>query len=168
MPALKLIETEIDLPVPPAGTLLGVSNGTAVLASRQWLHDVNATGIKPGDLSAVLEVLEEQDLAGYMVSLVKKRTGIDNTLFASTKGRAQHAARIKIAINPPDSLNEASEGTSMALHDFSTVGAYMTPRLVEQVKAFIELNREALLEYWDAKIDTETFLERLKPVSGRR
>ena len=77
MPALKLIETKIDLPVPPAGTLLGVSNGTAVLASRQWLHDVNATGIKPGDLSAVLEVLEEQDVDDSQAACAAKSgTGI--------------------------------------------------------------------------------------------
>lgn len=112
--------------------------------------------------------LADRELVGHMVSLRKKRTGIDNTLFASTKGYGRHAARIKIAIDPPDSLNETCEGTSMALHDFSTVGAYAPPRLVEQVKEFIELNQAALFEYWEARIDTDEFLQRLRPVPPKK
>jgi hypothetical protein len=110
---------------------------------------------------------QEEEMAGYMVSLRKKRTGIENTLFASTKGYGRHAPRIKIAIDPPDSLNETTDGASMALHDFSTVGAYIPRETLDQVKAFIELNRDALLDYWEAKIDTDDFLERLKPVPPR-
>jgi hypothetical protein len=117
-------------------------------------------------VAELLDALPEGDEAGYMVSVVKKRSGIDNTLFVSTRGKSQHAARIKIAIDPPDSLNETTKGASM-VHDFSTVGAYMPPRLVEQVKSFIELNRDVLLEYWDARIDTGELLERLRPVSPK-
>src|SRR5258708_5488917 len=93
------------------------------------------------------EDLAEQDLAGDMVSLTNDRdhTGVDNTVFVSTKGGARHAARIKIAIDPPDSLNAAGEKASMAIHDYSMTGAYMPPHLVEQAKQFIERNRDALL-----------------------
>ncbi len=111
---------------------------------------------------------QEEEMAGHMVSLRKKRTGIDNTLFASTKGFGRHAPRIKIAIDPPDSLNETTSGASMALHDFSTVGAYIPRDILEQLKTFIELNRDALLDYWEAKIDTDDFLERLKPIPPQR
>jgi hypothetical protein len=110
---------------------------------------------------------QEEEMAGHMVSLRKKRTGIDNTLFASTKGFGWHAPRIKIAIDPP-SLNETTSGASMALHDFSTVGAYIPRDILEQLKTFIELNRDALLDYWEAKIDTDDFLERLKPIPPQR
>jgi hypothetical protein len=111
---------------------------------------------------------QEEELAGHMVSLRKKRTGIDNTLFASTKGYGRHAPRIKVAIDPPDSLNETTSGASIALHDFSTVGAYIPRETLEAVKTFVELNRDALLDYWEAKIDTDDFLARLKPVPPRR
>jgi hypothetical protein len=111
---------------------------------------------------------QEEEMAGFMVSLRKKRTGIDNTLFASTKGYGRHAPRIKIAINRPDSLNETTDGASMALHDFSTVGAYIPRDILEQVKSFVELNRDALLDYWETRIDTDDFLERLKPVPSEQ
>jgi hypothetical protein len=152
--------------VPPLGTATSVAQGAAVVVPTDWLREVNASGIKAGDLKNLLDALEE-DETGHMVSIVRKRSGIHNTLFAST-GDGRHAAQIKVAIDPPDSLNERCKGASMALHDFSTVGAYMPPSLVERVKTFIELNRDVLLEYWDAKIDTETMLERLKPVPSKR
>ena len=51
-----------------------------------------------------------------MVSLRRDVTGVDNTIFVSTKVYAQHAPRIKIAIDPPDSLNARSKAASMAIH----------------------------------------------------
>ena len=47
----------------------------------------------------------------------------------------------------------------MAIHDFSLRGADVPPHVVEQAKRFIELNRDALLDYWDAKISTEDLLD---------
>jgi hypothetical protein len=153
--------------IPPAGTLTSISYGAAVLAPAEWLEDLNTTGLKPGELGPLLEALRQQNEAGHMVSVIKKRSGIDNTLFVSTKGNSRHAARLNIAIDPPNSLNESAAKTSMALHDFSTVGEYVPRQLFEQVKTFIELNRAVLLDYWDAKIDTETMLEQLKPVPSK-
>ena len=105
---------------------------------------------------------QEQDLAGFMVSLRKEITGVDNTIFVSTKGFGRHAPCIKIAIDPPDSFNETSTSTSMAIHDFSLTGAYAPPWLVEQTKAFIEQNRAALLGYWNGEFDTSELLRRLE------
>jgi len=110
------------------------------------------------------EDLAEQDLAGDMVSLTNDRnhTGVDNTVFVSTKGPGRHAARIKIAIDPPDSLNASSETASMAIHDYSVRGAYMAPHLVEQAKQFIERNRDVLLGYWNCEFETSVLLQKLR------
>ncbi len=105
---------------------------------------------------------QEEDLAGYMVSLRKDITGVDNTVFVSTKGHGRHAARIKIAVDPPDSFNETCKSASMAIHDFGLVGEYVPPRLVEQAKAFIEHNRDVLLGYWNGEFDTSELLKRLE------
>jgi hypothetical protein len=106
---------------------------------------------------------QEEESAGFMVSLRKDITGVDNTVFVSTKGSGRHAARIKIAIDPPDSFNETSTSASMAIHDFSLIGAYAQPRLVEQAKAFVERNREVLLGYWNGEFDTGELFKRLQP-----
>jgi hypothetical protein len=103
---------------------------------------------------------EDFDLA----NLISARTGVAHTIFASPKGKSRHAARIKIAVDPPDSLTGDGETASMAIHDYSVIGAYMPPHLVEQLKQFIERNRQTLLDYWDGKIDTGLLLERLRPI----
>jgi hypothetical protein len=109
------------------------------------------------------EGLAEQELAGHMVSLRKDVTGVDNTVFVSTKGYGRHAARIKIAIDPPNSFNETCESASMAIHNFGITGAYVPPRLMEQAKQFIERNRDVLLGYWNGDFDTLELGKRLRP-----
>jgi hypothetical protein len=105
---------------------------------------------------------QEEDSAGFMVSLRKDITGVDNTVFVSTKGHGRHAPRIKIAIDPPDSFNETSSCTSMAIRDYSLTGAYAPPGLVEQAKAFVERNRDVLLAYWNGEFDTGELFRRLQ------
>jgi hypothetical protein len=52
----------------------------------------------------------------------------------------------------------------MAIHGHSIRGESVAPHIAEQAKQFIDLNREALLDYWDCKIDTAELVERLKPI----
>ena len=127
------------------------------------LADVGYT-IAPTD--TLLFVEDDDDEAADMASLRTATTGVDNTIFVSTKASGRHAARIKIAVDPPDSLNATSKTASMAIHDYGIVGAYVPPHVVEQAKRFIEFNRDVLLDYWDAKISTEDLLERLKKPEG--
>jgi hypothetical protein len=54
----------------------------------------------------------------------------------------------------------------MAIHDYSIRGEYVPPHVVEQAKRFIELNRDVLLDFWNAEISTEDLLERLKKPEG--
>ena len=52
----------------------------------------------------------------------------------------------------------------MAIHDYSIRGESLGPHIVEQAKRFIDRNREALLDYWECKIDTPHLIERLEPI----
>jgi hypothetical protein len=127
------------------------------------LIDIGVTLARTEDLPAIAdELAEEGELLGDMASLLKESTGVDNTIFVSTKGSARHAARIKIAIDPPDSFNAATKTASMAIHDFSISGAFVPTHIAEQAKKFIDLNREVLLLYWEAKIGTKEMISRLK------
>ncbi len=119
-------------------------------------------GYTLGPSSGFLVASEENDEAEDMVSLRKNVTGVENTIFVSTKGYAQHAARIKIAVDPPDALNATSKSASMAIADYRIMGEYVDPRIAEQAKQFIERNREALLSYWNCEIDTAELIRRLK------
>jgi hypothetical protein len=111
----------------------------------------------------VLATLADQEVED-MVSLTPQETGVRNTLFVSTKGYAQHAPRIKIAIDPPDSFSATSKSASMALHDFTVTGEHVPAHIARQAEQFIELNRQVLVDYWELRIATAELLRRIRPI----
>lgn len=116
---------------------------------------------------AILELadaLAEEELLDEMVSYRKNVTGVDNTVFISPKGNTRHAPRIKIAIDPPDSVDPRGETASIAIADGQLVAGDVQRRLLDQARRFIELNRDVLLDYWEYKVDTDELRRRLKPV----
>lgn len=120
--------------------------------------------VRPEDIHALADQLAEEEELENMASLDSEDTGVENVIFVSPKGRARHAARIKIAINPSGSFSPAAESASMAMHDYSTVGAPVPPPIAAQAKRFIDANRAVLMDYWDEKIGTKEMIARLKKI----
>ena len=105
---------------------------------------------------------QDEDEGFNMASLKPSQTGIDNSVFVSVKGRAQHAARIKIAIDPPNSFDDTCQTVSIAIHDYREIGEGLTPQLRAQARRFIDRNRSLLIDYWNGKLATEDFMSALK------
>jgi hypothetical protein len=99
-----------------------------------------------------------------MTSLGKEDTGVDNTTFISPKGFTQHAPRIKLAIDPPDSFDPRSETASIMIDGGHVVAGKVPSKLLKQVRQFLELNRAVLLDCWDYKIGTTDLVRRLKSI----
>jgi hypothetical protein len=114
-------------------------------------------------MPTIADALADQELQDT-ASLTPNETGIENTIFVSTKGYAQYAPRIKIAIDPPDSFNAASKSASMALHDFSLSGEHVPTHIARQAERFIALNRAALIDYWECRIATAELIRRIRSV----
>ncbi len=106
----------------------------------------------------------EEELLAEMVSYRKDVTGVENTVFISPKGNTRHAARIKLAVDPPLSVDPRSETASLAIADGSVVAGEVPPRLLDHVRRFIDANRDVLLDYWEYRIDTEELRRRLKAI----
>jgi hypothetical protein len=124
--------------------------------------DLGYTFAPTAALDAIYELIAEETAeAEDMAALRTNVTGVDYTVFVSPKGRARHAACIKIAVDPPHSLDPTAKNASMAIHDYSTIGAYLPPQIVEQAKQFIERNRDVLLRYWNHEIDTDELIKQL-------
>jgi hypothetical protein len=104
----------------------------------------------------------EQALAEEMVSYRRNVTGVRNTIFISPKGFTQHGPRLKVAIEPPDSLNLYGETASISIPAGNVVSGAIDQELLDQVRQFIALNREALLAYWNYEIDTDELRNRLR------
>lgn len=101
----------------------------------------------------------DYDVIEEMVSYRKNVTGIGNTIFISPRGNARHGPRVKIAIDPPDSLDPRGTTVSMAFD--GTIIGDLDSQLVRQVQQFIEMNRGVLLDYWHYRIDTDQLRQRL-------
>lgn len=113
----------------------------------------------------LVDDVAERDLLEEMVSYRKDVTGVTNVVFISPKGFTRHAARLKVAINPPDSIDPRSQTASIAIHDGSVVaGDPVPPDILDQVRRFIEANRDALLDYWEYRIDTNELAKRLRRI----
>jgi uncharacterized protein with WD repeat len=140
------------------------SSSAEIMANpARFLDDIRAGHlVYVSDLGGTVALAEADEEAADMVSLRSEKTGVDNTIFVSTKGYTQHSPRIKIAVDPPHTLNATSKSASMAIHDYNIRGEYVAPHIAEQAKQFIDRNREALLDYWECKIDTAQLIERVK------
>jgi NAD(P)H-dependent FMN reductase len=113
--------------------------------------------------AALADAVAEEELDEEMVSYQKNVTGIDHTVFISPKGRTQHTARLKLAIDPPDTNNPHGKTASIAIEDGAVMAGSVPPALLK-VQQFIELNREVLLDYWEYRILTDELQRRLKSI----
>ena len=126
------------------------------------LHDLDYVIAPKAAIVELADEVAEQELLEEMVSYRKNVTGVDNTIFISPRGNTRHAPRLKLAINPPDSVDPRAETASIAIPDGTLVAGDAPPELLEQARRFIAANRDALLDYWEYRIDTETLRQRLK------
>lgn len=116
------------------------------------------------EIAGLADELAEEELLEEMVSYRRNVTGVNNTIFISPKGNTRHAPRIKLAIDPPDSVDPRGNTASIAIVDGAVVAGDVPPALLEQVQRFIDSNRTVLLDYWEYRIDTDTLRRRLKSV----
>src|SRR5258708_6437157 len=69
----------------------------------------------------ISDELAEMEMLGDMASFPREDTGVDNTIFISTKIGVRHAPRIKLAIDPPDSFSPGRVTASIAIDSGAVV-----------------------------------------------
>ena len=104
----------------------------------------------------------DQDELEQMVSYRGNITGIAHTIFISPRGNIRHGPRVKVAINPRDSV--APRGIIATVTFEGKAIGPIDPQLLRQVRRFIELNRDVLLDYWNEKIYTDELQARIIPL----
>ncbi|WP_316234242.1 hypothetical protein [Bradyrhizobium sp. SZCCHNR1098] len=160
---LEKVKVEVERRLPPEVVSYLQSNNFSLTISSSNTGTMYRPVLVDQNLA---DEIAEEELVEEMVSYRKNVTGIDNTIFISPKGKTQHAARVKVAINPPDSISPHCETASVAISDGSVkAGNIASPALLQQVTRFIELNREVLMDYWEYRILTDELQQRLRPIS---
>jgi hypothetical protein len=62
------------------------------------------------------------------------------------------------------SVDPRSKTASVALGDGAVVMGEVPAWLLDQVRRFIDINRQVLLDYWEYRIDTEELRRRLTSI----
>lgn len=109
--------------------------------------------------------MSEAEAPYEMVNLVPRMTGLPMTIWASPRGPARHDVRIKV---------NSTHGRQMVIRDAISVAVRPVPRVIagalapadrQAILGWIALNEEALVDYWEFRIDTDEFLRLLRPLS---
>jgi hypothetical protein len=91
----------------------------------------DVAGFRSSSGTKLVTLLDTDDDLQEMVSYRKNVTGVAHTVFISPKGNARHAPRVKIAIDPPDSLDPRSETASLGL-DGHVMAGEVEPELLRR------------------------------------
>jgi len=111
--------------------------------------------------SESIETVEAEEIF-FMTNLSPRMTGLPMSVWASPRGNARHDVRIKV---------NTSHGRQMKIDNTAVVAVRPSPRVVagrlssedqRLVSQWITLNAQALIDFWDDKLDTDQFLESLK------
>lgn len=98
------------------------------------------------------------------VNLWPEDTGLPMTVHAQPRGGARHDVRIKV---------HRAHGRRMSAANTAEIGVRPVPHLVagslrapDQIAVFqwAALNEQALVDYWNGRIGTRDFLDRLRKV----
>jgi hypothetical protein len=135
-------------------------------------YPVDVREFDSGTRTGVVRLATPDDVEDWtMVSLRSLKTGVANTLWVSGR-RGNHGARLKVAIDPPDAFVDDGETVLVTIplrpeQQPEVIGGTLREPLWSQVRAFIDLNRPALLDHWNGVIDGTGFVERMRPIDRR-
>lgn len=130
------------------GTATVVAGTGSVLMPTAVVYEFSRAPGAPPELIELAERLIEQEAEEDMVSALPGDTGLDNAI-KIIPGNPRHGPRIKVAINPP---NRFVDGGATAVIPFGEdsisdpiPAGVVPPKVEQQLRQFIELNRQVLL-----------------------
>jgi hypothetical protein len=147
-----------------AGTATVVSGTGTFIAPISMLRSLVGAPDAVQQLEDIVEALAEQEQLYAMAILGSAVTGIANTLWYVPVAEGQHGPRIKVAIDPPHAKRPGGIEATVRFDEGKPASGPIPPALERQVRAFIELNRAELLDYWNLNTTTDEFVAQLHPV----
>ena len=149
-----------------AGTATLVSGTGTFIAPISMLREIAGAPDAVQQLEDIVEALAEQEQLYAMAILGAAVTGISNTLWYIPVPEGQHGPRIKVAIDPPYAKRPGGTEATVPFDEGKPASGPITPALERQVRAFIALNKIALLDYWNLKTTTDEFVAQLRPIKA--
>jgi hypothetical protein len=103
-----------------------------------------------------------------MANLSPALTGLPMIVWISERGHARHDARLKVSVvhgrrGRPDRTASVSVRPTVEI----VAGSELDRRDMELVREWVELNREAIIAYWNRELLTDEVITRLKPLASQ-
>jgi hypothetical protein len=143
-----------------------VAGTGAFVAPIALLREIAGAPDAVRQLTDIVEALTEQEQRYAMAILSSEITGIENTLWFIPAPEGPHGPRIKVAIDPPRTIRPGGQEATVPFDEKKSSGGPVSPLLEQQVRRFIALNKEVLLDYWHLRIATDVFIARLRRIDG--
>ena len=99
-----------------------------------------------------------------MANLYPRDTGLPMTIWVNPKGNAQHDARIKVCLTPGDRMDASNTAVVAVRPQPHVIAGQLSSQDFAEVGRWIDLNRDALLGYWDGIVSTVEFATRIKKI----
>jgi len=96
-----------------------------------------------------------------MANLYPRHTGLPVTVWVSPRGRARHAARIKVCRRPGDRMDPTDLVSVSIRPTPRAIDGELSPDVMQAVSVWISGNEAVLMDYWDGTIDTIELAARL-------
>lgn len=101
-----------------------------------------------------------------LANLVPEDTGLPMVVWVSERGRARHDVRVKVSLVHGDRIRpEHTVSVSVRPTVEVVAGSGLSGHDLTQVRRWIDLNRDAVIAYWDNKLSTSQLFKRLRPLA---
>ena len=97
-----------------------------------------------------------------MANLFPRTTGLPMTLWVSPRGNARHDVRVKVNMTHGDQMNIANTAIIGVRPNPYLIAGHLSPDDQRAVFEWVSLNTDAIVDYWDGRIDTIELGELLK------
>lgn len=97
-----------------------------------------------------------------MTNLSPRMTGLPMSVWVSPRGNARHDVRIKVNMTHGRQMNIDNTAVVTVRPSPRVAAGHLTSDDQRVVAAWIVLNAQAIIDYWDEKLDTDQLLTSLK------
>lgn len=151
-----------------AGTATVLSGTGAMVMSIDELRSIAEAADALERLEALVDALQEEAWAFAMAVMDEDDTGIANTLWMVPVPEGRHGPRLKVMIDPMRAVRPGGVQATVPFDPDKPAEGPISEALEAKVRAFIALNREALMKEWRREYSSsKKFLADLEPLPKR-
>src|SRR5262245_52211886 len=103
---------------------------------------------------------EAEDLF-EMANFYPDTTGLPMTVWVSPRGTARHDVRVKVNMTHGDQMNIANTAVVAVRPAPGVIAGQLSPADAQTVYQWVSLNADALVAYWEGRIDTAQMIHAL-------